>query len=239
MPLESQVRLPDIHQALDGNRTGRGYYTQHGPFAEAPFFAGAEGSPCARAPMRRQPSTVLPAFTTLREATQGVSHASLLFTLSCFWAVGPSALPCAGGLPPQRPPYTMPRWRRVAGVLSVPPVAHPRRAAKPSAATTVGAGTRPAHSHPKSGCTPRAGRAKITSNSWYNGCNGMGCYLWAGQWVRSGNTGTGPSNLARKDVSAAETDTLMSENIIRQSRVAASLRNTPSPSKSTTKRSRI
>ena len=70
-------------------------------------------------------------------------------------AVGPSALPCAGGLPPQRPPDTMPRWRRVAGLLSMPPVAHPRRAAKPSAVTTVGAGLVPAHSRPKIGLHPK------------------------------------------------------------------------------------
>ena len=45
----------------------------------------------------------------------------------------------------------MPRWRLVASVLSVPPVAHPRPAAKPSAVTTVGAGLVPAHSYPKIG----------------------------------------------------------------------------------------
>ena len=38
----------------------------------------------------------------------------------------------------------MPRWRRVAGMLSIPPFAHPHRAAQPSAVTTVGASTRPA-----------------------------------------------------------------------------------------------
>ena len=94
------------------------------------------------------------------EAPQGVPLFSLLFTLSCLWAFGPSALSCAGGFPPQRPPDTMPRWRRVAGMLSMPPVAHPRRAAQPPAVTTVGAGLVPAHSHPKIGLHPsaRAGR---------------------------------------------------------------------------------
>ena len=48
----------------------------------------------------------------------------------------------------------MPRWRRVAGMLSMPPVAHPRHAAKPSAVTTVGAGLVPTHSHPKNGLHP-------------------------------------------------------------------------------------
>ena len=48
----------------------------------------------------------------------------------------------------------MPRWRRFVGILSVPPVAHPRRAVKPSAVTTVGAGLVPALSHPKIGPHP-------------------------------------------------------------------------------------
>ena len=64
-------------------------------------------------------------------------------------------------------------------------------------------------------------------------------YLCAGQWVQCGNTGTDPSNLAGKDVSAAETDTFISENIMRHSRAPACLRTTLNPSKSTTIRSRI
>ena len=91
----------------------------------------------------------------IRNPEQGNRHRLWpLTTDHCSCAVGPSALPCAGGFPPQRPPYTMPRWRRVAGVLSMPPVAHPLRAAKPSAVTTVGAGLVPAHSHPKIGLHP-------------------------------------------------------------------------------------
>ena len=39
------------------------------------------------------------------ERTKVLSPSSPLFTLSCvIWAVGPSALPCAGAAPPQRPP---------------------------------------------------------------------------------------------------------------------------------------
>ena len=39
------------------------------------------------------------------ERTKVLSPSSPLFTLSCvLWAVGPSALPCAGAAPPQRPP---------------------------------------------------------------------------------------------------------------------------------------
>ena len=94
-------------------------------------------------------------------------------SLLAFGAVGPSALPCAGGFPPQRPPYTMPRWRRVAGMLSMPTVAHPRRAAKPSAVTTVGAGLVPDHSHPKN-CpsTTTVGAAQIGGEISYTSRNG-------------------------------------------------------------------
>ena len=93
--------------------------------------------------------------SSLSGARPSLSQTSHLFSLLAFGAVGPSALPCAGGFPPQRPPYTMPRWRRVAGMLSMPTVAHPRYAAKPSAVTTVGAGLVPAHSHPQIGLHPR------------------------------------------------------------------------------------
>ena len=67
-----------------------------------------------------------------------------------------------GDSPRNAPLNTMPRWRRVAGVLSVPPVAHPRRAAKPSAVTTVGAGLVPAHAHPKIWIAPSQKESWIT-----------------------------------------------------------------------------
>ena len=72
-------------------------------------------------------------------------------TNHCRWAVGPSAFPCAGCSPLQRPPLrqAMPRWRRVAGELPAPPVTRPCRAAKPPPATTSGGDLVPAFSRPK------------------------------------------------------------------------------------------
>ena len=55
----------------------------------------------------------------------------------------------------------------------------------------------------------------------------MGCYLWTGQWVRYANTGICPSNLAGKDVSAAETDTFTSVNIMRHRRNRCTSANYP------------
>ena len=134
----------------------------------------------------------------------------------------------------------MPRWRRVAGMLSMPPVAHPRRAAKPPAVTTVGAGLVPAHSHPKIGLHPSARAARKTPQI----CDILSVTEWAVNCGPDSGSeteilGTCPSNLAGKDVSAAATDTFISENIMRRSRVASCQRTTLNPSKSTTKSSRF
>ena len=58
-----------------------------------------------------------------------------------------------GDTPRNAPLYTMPRWPRGAGVVSMPPIAHPRRAAKPPAATTAGSGPAPTQ-RPQSTHTP-------------------------------------------------------------------------------------
>ena len=47
-------------------------------------------------------TTQPPPCATQSEAIRGVSHSFPL--IPRFWAVGPAALPCAGGVPPQRPP---------------------------------------------------------------------------------------------------------------------------------------
>ena len=82
----------------------------------------------------------------------GQAPPPLTTAVLCGRAFGP---PLCGGTPPATPPPTPCHVGAASpGVLSIPPVAHPPRAAKPSAVTTVGAGLVPAHSHPKTGLHP-------------------------------------------------------------------------------------
>ena len=87
---------------------------------------------------------------------RGFEHRSLSHPFDLSTTAGHTERGVAGGSP-RNAPNIMPRWRRVAGVLSMPPVAHPRRAAKPSAVTTVEADLVPAHSHPKNWTAPKSG----------------------------------------------------------------------------------
>jgi len=71
-----------------------------------------------------------------------------------FWAVGPSALPCAGGLPPQRPPDVLlpPSVGSIQPCSSCSPALPAAQRAAPksaNAAATVGAGLVPAQRAPK------------------------------------------------------------------------------------------
>ena len=122
---------------------------------KSPFPPQVPHSTCPSPPLTRHPpkpfSIFVPEWCPPKRFSDITPFSSLSPRLWGGRAFGP---PLCGGIPPATPPYTMPRWRRVAGVLSVPPVAHPRPAAKPSAVTTVGAGLVPAHSHPKIGLHP-------------------------------------------------------------------------------------
>ena len=71
----------------------------------------------------------------------------------------PQAASLVQGLRPRNAPlYTMPRWRRGAGAVSMPPVAHPPRVAKPPAATPAGPG-------PVSALTPSRAVFTISPNA--------------------------------------------------------------------------
>ncbi len=68
---------------------------------------------------------------------------------ACIWAVGPSALPCAGAAPPQRPPrlatlLTLPQHSLYQRVSPFPPTTHLNQFAHPSRKGPVGAGLVPA-----------------------------------------------------------------------------------------------
>ena len=93
----------------------------------------------------------------LSSRTDGVTHSSLLSPLHSLLAFVRSGLrpSLVRGDSPRNAPHTPCHDGAVQrGMLSMPPVAHPCRAAKPSAVTTVGAGLVPALSHPRIGLHP-------------------------------------------------------------------------------------
>ena len=83
----------------------------------------------------------------------------------------PQAASLVQGLRPRNAPlYTMPRWRRGAGAVSMPPVAHPPRVAKQPAAT-------PAVPSPVSALTPSRAVFTISPNATV-GAGLVPAHLW-------------------------------------------------------------